>query len=140
MPCARRTEQTSLNIQINSRSLVCDMLSLVLQGYSRKFCHFAHGALMDFGIEERRTAIEAIATLAHMKNALADLILRPAGVPPEVFRPLLYQRDPNTGRTIQTTTGPDRSRCDRWAARLHRRGARDNRDSGGVEKFSSGGR
>ena len=100
MPCARRTEQTSLNIQINSRSLVCDMLSLVLQGYSSKFCHFAHGALMDFGIEERRTAIEAIATLAHMKNALADLILRPAGVPPEVFRPLLYQRDPNTGRAL----------------------------------------
>lgn len=55
---------------------------------------------MDLGIEERRTAIEAIATLAHMKNALADLVLRPAGVPPDLYRPLLYQRDPNTGRTL----------------------------------------
>lgn len=55
---------------------------------------------MDLGTEERRTAIEVIATLAHMKNALADLILRPAGVPLDVYRPLLYQRDPNTGRPL----------------------------------------
>jgi hypothetical protein len=55
---------------------------------------------MDLRSEERRTAIEAIATLAHMKNALADLILRPAGVPAEIYRPFLYQRDPNTGRVL----------------------------------------
>jgi len=55
---------------------------------------------MDPGIEERRTAIEVIATLAHMKNALGDLILRPAGVPVEIYRPFLYQRDPNTGRAL----------------------------------------
>jgi hypothetical protein len=55
---------------------------------------------MDPGTEERRTAIEVVATLTHMKNALADLILRPAGAPPEVYQPLLYRRDFNTGRPL----------------------------------------
>jgi hypothetical protein len=37
--------------------------------------------------------MEAIATLCHVKRVMADLLLRPAGVPEEVFRPLLYRRD-----------------------------------------------
>jgi hypothetical protein len=54
---------------------------------------------MDLGTDERRAVIDIIATLVHMKNALADLVLRPAGVPPDIYRPLLYKRDPNTGKT-----------------------------------------
>lgn len=49
---------------------------------------------MDLGTDETRLAIEIIATLIHMKNALADLLLKPAGVPADIYRPLLYKRDP----------------------------------------------
>jgi len=56
--------------------------------------------IMDLGIEERRAAIEAIATLAHIKRVMADLLLKPAGVPPEVYQPLLYRRDESTGRIL----------------------------------------
>jgi hypothetical protein len=45
--------------------------------------------LMNLDIEEPRTANEVVTALAHMKNALADLVLRPAGVPAEVYRRLL---------------------------------------------------
>jgi hypothetical protein len=31
---------------------------------------------------------------------MADLILRPAGVPPEIYQPLLYKRDEITGRQL----------------------------------------
>lgn len=55
---------------------------------------------MDIGIEERRVAIEAIATLVNIKNVLADLILKPAGVPAEIYQPLLYRRDDVTGRPL----------------------------------------
>jgi hypothetical protein len=55
---------------------------------------------MDLGIDERRIAIEAIATLVHVKNVMADLILKPAGVPRDIYGPLLYQRDSNTGRPL----------------------------------------
>lgn len=55
---------------------------------------------MDIGVEERRVAIEAIATLVKIKHIMADLILKPAGVPPEIYRSLLYQRDPSTGWTL----------------------------------------
>ena len=48
---------------------------------------------MEPGIEERRVAIEAIATLAHIKRVMVDLILRPAGIPDEVYRGLLCRRD-----------------------------------------------
>jgi len=43
--------------------------------------------------------MEAIATLCHVKRVMADLLLRPAGVPEEVYRPLLYRRD-ETGRFL----------------------------------------
>lgn len=55
---------------------------------------------MEFGIEERRTAIEIIATLVHIKSTLAEMILKPAGVPVEVYRPLLYKVDPSTGKRL----------------------------------------
>ncbi len=56
--------------------------------------------MMDPGVEGRRLAIEAIATLVNIKSAMAELVLKPAGVPPEIYRPLLYKRDETTGRTL----------------------------------------
>lgn len=55
---------------------------------------------MEIGIEERRLAIEVIATLVHIKSTMVELILKPAGVPPEIFQSLLYRRDESTGRTM----------------------------------------
>ena len=55
---------------------------------------------MDLGIEERRLVIEIIATLVHIKKAMAELILKPAGVPVDVYKSLLYQRDDSTGRPL----------------------------------------
>ena len=55
---------------------------------------------MGLGLEERRVAVEAISSLVYIKNVMADLILKPAGVPPEVYRSLLYQRDETSGRAL----------------------------------------
>jgi hypothetical protein len=55
---------------------------------------------VEFGIESRRVAIEAIANLVHIKRAMAELILKPAGVPEEVYEPLLNKRDSETGRPL----------------------------------------
>ncbi len=50
--------------------------------------------------DERSLAAEAIAHLAHLKNNMIEFILRPAGVPREVYGPLLRERDPVTGRPL----------------------------------------
>jgi hypothetical protein len=55
---------------------------------------------MECGVEGRRTAIEIIATLAHVKSALSEMILKPASVPSEVYEPLLYKLDPSTGKRL----------------------------------------
>ncbi|MFQ5741447.1 MAG: hypothetical protein ACE5JX_20820 [Acidobacteriota bacterium] len=55
--------------------------------------------MTDLGVDERKVAIEAIATLCHVKRVMADLLLKPAGVPEEVYGPLLYRRD-ETGRLL----------------------------------------
>jgi hypothetical protein len=55
---------------------------------------------MDLGTDTRRLAIEIIATLVHLKRAMADLILRPAGVPEDLMNAHLYRRDPSTGRLL----------------------------------------
>jgi len=55
---------------------------------------------MKSGVEERRVAIEAIATLVNIRRAMAELILRPAGIPPEIYVPLLRQRDESAGRPL----------------------------------------
>ena len=55
--------------------------------------------MTDLGTDERRLVIEAIATLCHIKRVMADLLLRPAGVPEEMYRPLMYRRD-ETGRLL----------------------------------------
>jgi hypothetical protein len=54
---------------------------------------------IDLGVEERRIAIEAIATLVHIKSTLGELLLKPAGVPLDVVN-LLYLRDDVTGRAM----------------------------------------
>lgn len=43
--------------------------------------------------------MEAIATLCHIKRVMVDLLLKPAGVPEEIYQPLLYRRD-ETGRLL----------------------------------------
>lgn len=55
---------------------------------------------MDVGIDERRVIIEAIATLVHIKQTMADLILKPAGVPKDLYQPLFARRDEQTGRVL----------------------------------------
>lgn len=51
-------------------------------------------------IEEQKIAIEVMATLVHVKSVMAELILKPAGVPLEIYRPLLYKIDETTGRIL----------------------------------------
>ena len=55
---------------------------------------------MDLGVDGRRLALEAITTLVHLKNALGELILKPAGVSQDIYRPLFHQRDSITGYTL----------------------------------------
>lgn len=55
---------------------------------------------METGIDEQRVIIEAIATLVNIRQAMADLILKPSGVPKELYQPLLARRDENTGRPL----------------------------------------
>ena len=54
----------------------------------------------EFTVETKRLAIEIIATLVHVKNTMAKMILEPAGIPPEVYSGLLYRQDEATGRTL----------------------------------------
>lgn len=55
---------------------------------------------MDLGVEGRRIAVEVIATLVHIKSTMAELLLKPAGFPADIYRPLLYKRDEDTGRPL----------------------------------------
>jgi hypothetical protein len=55
---------------------------------------------LDRSVEARKLAIEAIATLVHVKSTLVELILKPAGVPSEVANRHLYKRDEVTSRPI----------------------------------------
>jgi hypothetical protein len=52
---------------------------------------------MEAGIEARRVAMEAIATLVQIKHVMVELILKPAGVPSEIYRSLLYEKDASSG-------------------------------------------
>ena len=56
--------------------------------------------MMEISVEVRKLAIEIIATLVYIKHTMSKLILEPAGVPPEVYRPLLSCRDETTGKTL----------------------------------------
>jgi hypothetical protein len=54
----------------------------------------------DISVEKRRAVIELIASLAYAKSEMVNRILRPAGVRPDVYRPLLTRKDELTGRLI----------------------------------------
>jgi hypothetical protein len=51
------------------------------------------------GTDEKRVAIEAIATLCYVKRHMVELLLKPAGVPDDVYKPLMYKRD-ESGRVM----------------------------------------
>ena len=55
---------------------------------------------MDISVEERRVANEAICTLVNIKHTMAELLLKPAGVPREIYAPLLTRRDEVTGKLL----------------------------------------
>ncbi len=55
---------------------------------------------MDVGIEERKVAIEIIATLVYRKSRMVELILEPASIPASVYRPIFKQRNPVTGKEL----------------------------------------
>jgi hypothetical protein len=51
-------------------------------------------------VEEKRLAVEIIATLVNIKDTMVDLILKPAGVPAEIYKPIIHKRDEETGKTL----------------------------------------
>jgi hypothetical protein len=55
--------------------------------------------MTDLGTDERKVAMEAIATLCHIKRVMVDLLLKPAGVPENLYQSLLYRRD-EAGRLL----------------------------------------
>lgn len=55
---------------------------------------------MAIGTEERRLVIEIITTLANLKNVMSDLILRPAGVPDNIYLDLRNRKDSVTGAPL----------------------------------------
>jgi hypothetical protein len=55
---------------------------------------------MNTGTEERRLVIEIITTLANLKKILVELILKPSGVPADIYQTLLNQRDDTTGSPL----------------------------------------
>lgn len=55
---------------------------------------------MAIGTDERRLVIEIITTLANLKNVMSDLILRPAGVPDEIYLGARGQVDNVTGAPL----------------------------------------
>ncbi len=55
---------------------------------------------MDITVEERRVAIEVICTLVNIKHTMAELLLKPASVPREIYASLLTRRDDITGKLL----------------------------------------
>ncbi len=55
---------------------------------------------MQVGVDEKGLVIDAIATLAYSKSDMVNFILNPAGVPKEIYQPLLRRRDDITGRPM----------------------------------------
>jgi hypothetical protein len=74
--------------------------ALMLEG-ARSHCKTSaqEGSEVDTRLEQRKVAGEAIFTLANLKDAMVRLVLEPAGVPREIYRPLL-KRDHITGEYL----------------------------------------
>ena len=68
--------------------------------FQRTGIEVKENAEMRVGVEERSLVIEAMATLAYRKSDMVNFILKPAGVPTEIYVPLSNQRDDLTGRRI----------------------------------------
>ena len=51
-------------------------------------------------IEAQKLANEIIATLVNIKNTMSELILKPSGIPIEIYQPLLNRRDEITGKVL----------------------------------------
>ena len=55
---------------------------------------------MVIGVDERGLVLQAIAELAHRKADMVNFVLKPAGVPREIYGPVPYQRDDITGQKM----------------------------------------
>jgi hypothetical protein len=61
---------------------------------------------MGIGVDERRLAIEIIASLVNVKHTMAELVLDPSGVPPEVYRPILALKDETNNSISKRKAAP----------------------------------
>jgi hypothetical protein len=59
-----------------------------------------NGSFEISGVDARKLALEAIATLVNVKRIAADRILRPAGIPDSHIRRFLQGRDATTGQPL----------------------------------------
>jgi hypothetical protein len=64
-----------------------------------------HETSQPLDADARRLALEAMATLAHVKRIAADQILRPAGVPENLIRHFVTGRDATTGAALTKRQG-----------------------------------
>ncbi len=55
---------------------------------------------MNIGVDGHRLVVEILSTLVHIKTTMAELILKPAGVPLEAYKDLFHKKDETTGRTL----------------------------------------
>ena len=55
---------------------------------------------MDLGVDERRLIIEIIASLVYIKKPMGEFILKPAGVPTDIYLPLFNKRDESSGKLL----------------------------------------
>ncbi len=76
--------------------------------------------------DARRLALEAMATLAHIKKIAADQLLRPAGVPEDLIRNFVKGRDATTGAPTTKRQG---------GATILEQLARDGRDGHVIRRL-----
>jgi hypothetical protein len=88
--------------------------------------HMTEDAPRPLDADARRLALEAMATLAHVKKIAAGQLLRPAGVPDELIRTFVKGRDAATGAPL--------TKRQAGATILEHLG-RDGRDSAVVRKI-----
>jgi len=69
-------------------------------GISNGFIFSVVESTMNPNTEQERLAIEILATLVNIKTTMVELLLKPAGVPREIYGQLLYKIDSDTGRTL----------------------------------------
>lgn len=55
---------------------------------------------MNDDVEQRKLVIEIISTLVHIKTTMVELVLKPAGVPLEIYKNIIYRKDDSTGKYL----------------------------------------